>query len=68
MHINGIRRETGEKRLVWLKFNLVQYCVCNSMLKSPFYVCADRYVICADLFLRMRGKFTIICAFQLRGF
>ena len=35
---------------------------------SPFYVCADRYVICADLFLQMRGKFTIICAFQLRGF
>ena len=43
----------------------------NMILKlthSPFYVCADRYVICADLFLRMRGKFTIICAFQLRGF
>ena len=35
---------------------------------APFYVCADRYVICADLFLRKRGKFTIICAFHLRGF
>ena len=32
------------------------------ILKSPFYVCADRYVICADLFLRMRGKFTLNCA------
>ena len=33
---------------------------------APFYVCADRYVISADIFLRMRGKFTIICAFQMR--
>ena len=34
----------------------------------PFYFCADPYVICADILLRMRGKFTIICAFQLRDF
>ena len=38
------------------------------MLEVPFYVCAEGYVICADYFLRMRRKFTIICVFQLRGF
>ena len=40
----------------------------KGMAPPPFYVCADRYVISADLFLRKRGKFTIICAFKLRGF
>ena len=34
----------------------------------PFYVCADRYIICAFFFLRKCGKSTIICAFKLRGF
>ena len=34
-----------------------------SIWVTLFYVCADPYVICADIFLRMRGKFTIICAF-----
>ena len=38
------------------------------LLIPPFYVCTDPYVISADIFLRMRGKFTIICAFQLRVF
>ena len=50
-------------------FCLSMFCR-TPILYTPemFYICADRYVICADLFLRMRGKFTIICAFQLRGF